>query len=138
MEQVRVRRGNSKIAGERGEEIVAGFLERCGYVVVVQNWRCRHLEIDIIAVKGDTVHFVEVKLLSSNKVAEPYEKVGQIKRSRIIDAANGFLNSRRWYSFLCRFGLSSNFEVSFDVASVVGCGDSFTVDFFENAYSPLW
>ena len=130
--------GNCKIAGDRGEKIVAGFLKSNGYEIVAKNWRCRHLEIDIIAIKGTTVHFVEVKFLSNNSVAEPFEKVGSLKRRRIIDAANGFLNSRRWYSFLCESGLSSNFEVCFDVASVVGCRDSFTVEFFENAYSPLW
>ncbi len=130
--------GNSKIAGERGESVVAGFLKSNGYTIIAQNWRYRHLEIDIIATKYNTIHFVEVKFLHNNKIAEPYEKVGKVKRGRIINAANGFLNSRLWHTFLSRFGMNSNFEASFDIASVVGHGDYLTVDFFENAYTPLW
>ncbi len=138
MGQMRRRGGDGKILGAKGEKMVAGFLSKNGYEVVVKNWRCRHLEIDIIAVKENTVHFVEVKSLSSNELTEPYIKVDNTKRGRIIDAANCFLNSRSWYLFLHKVGMGSDFEVSFDVASVVGCAGSFTVEFFENAYTPLW
>lgn len=138
MGQMRKRGGESKVLGDRGEKMIAGFLACNGYEVVAKNWRCRHLEIDIIAVKDNTVHFVEVKSLSCNELIEPYRKVDNVKRGRIIDAANFFLNSRDWYLFLYRTGMGSDFEVSFDVASVVGCAGTFTVEFFENAYTPLW
>ncbi len=138
MEQMRRRGGDGKILGAKGEKMVAGFLANNGYNIVAKNWRCRHLEIDIIAVKDNTVHFVEVKSLSCNELTEPYRKVGNVKRGRIIDAANCFLNSKCWYLFLHMADMGSDFEVSFDVASVVGCAGTFTVEFFENAYTPLW
>ena len=138
MGQMRKRGGESKVLGDRGEKMVAGFLAGNGYRIVAKNWRCRHLEIDIIAVKDNAVHFVEVKSLSSNELTEPYRKVDNVKRGRIIDAASCFLNSRNWHLFLHRAEVCSDFEVSFDVASVVGCAGTFTVEFFENAYTPLW
>ena len=44
--------------GKLGEEAVAEYLRREGFTVVATNWRMNHLEIDIIATKGDTIAFV--------------------------------------------------------------------------------
>ncbi len=39
--------------GKRGEDIASGYLSENGYRILERNWRFRHLEIDIIATKGN-------------------------------------------------------------------------------------
>ncbi len=50
--------------GNIGETIAAEFLRSKGYQVCVRNYRKPWGEIDIIARKGDVMHFVEVKTIS--------------------------------------------------------------------------
>jgi len=53
-----------KNVGKEGEEIAAQFLARRGYRVIEKNYRRKWGEIDIIALKDNTVRFVEVKAVS--------------------------------------------------------------------------
>ena len=53
-----------KDVGRGGEEIACQFLSRKGYKVIDRNYRKKWGEIDIIAVKGETVRFIEVKAVS--------------------------------------------------------------------------
>lgn len=50
--------------GDFGELMACRFLERKGYTVLERNYLRPWGEIDIIAVKGESVRFVEVKTLS--------------------------------------------------------------------------
>ncbi len=50
--------------GKIGENIAAVFLSRKGYRVVSRNFRARYGELDIVALEGDTLVFVEVKPVS--------------------------------------------------------------------------
>ena len=47
--------------GRHGEDAAAAHLTRLGYRVLARNLRTRHGEIDLIALGGDTIVFVEVK-----------------------------------------------------------------------------
>ena len=53
-----------KDVGRGGEDIACEFLTRHGYKVIDRNYRRKWGEIDIIAVKDNTVRFVEVKAVS--------------------------------------------------------------------------
>jgi len=59
-----------KEVGRVGEEIAAQFLERKGFKVIARNYRKPWGEIDIIAEKGDSVRFVEVKAVSRESLPE--------------------------------------------------------------------
>lgn len=50
-----------KEMGYLGEDIAAEFLIKLGYEIIERNFTVRGGEIDIIAVDGDTLVFVEVK-----------------------------------------------------------------------------
>jgi putative endonuclease len=50
--------------GQIGEGTVANYLKRKGYSLRGRNYRKKWGEIDLIAEKGSTVHFVEVKTVS--------------------------------------------------------------------------
>jgi putative endonuclease len=47
--------------GSRGEQLAAGHLSRLGCSIVARNERTRYGEIDLIALDGGTLVFVEVK-----------------------------------------------------------------------------
>ena len=47
------------ITGRSGETLAAGWVEKQGYKVIERNWRTGHLEIDLIARKGNTLYFIE-------------------------------------------------------------------------------
>lgn len=47
--------------GSRAEAAAAAHLQQQGYMIVDRNWKTKWCEVDIIAVKGKTTHFVEVK-----------------------------------------------------------------------------
>ena len=53
-----------KSVGRMGEDIACQFLVRKGYKILERNYRRKWGEIDIIALKGGTVRFVEVKAVS--------------------------------------------------------------------------
>lgn len=55
----------STATGRAAEAEAARFLAAKGCLVVVQNWRTRWCEIDIVALRGATVYFVEVKYRQS-------------------------------------------------------------------------
>lgn len=57
---------NNKSAGVLGEEIARKFLVRKGYRIIENNFRKPWGEIDIIAEKGGTIHFIEVKAISAS------------------------------------------------------------------------
>jgi len=55
-------RGVSTTAiGRAAESAAAEFLQAKGCTVLAQNWRTRWCEIDIVAHRGHTIYFVEVK-----------------------------------------------------------------------------
>lgn len=58
---------HTKSIGDAAEEQVASYLYDHGYTIRNRNWRTRYCEIDIVATKGDTIFFIEVKFRSSTK-----------------------------------------------------------------------
>jgi putative endonuclease len=50
-----------KDIGNLGEHIACEYLRRLGFAIIDRNVTRKTGEIDIIAKKGDTLHFVEVK-----------------------------------------------------------------------------
>ena len=80
--------------GERGENAAASYLESNGWSVLARNYRARVGEIDIIARRGDTVAFVEVKSWQSVPREDLSRSVGPRKRARIARAARLFLSRR--------------------------------------------
>ncbi len=51
----------SRAKGNIAEELAVTFLLNSGYQVIEQNFYSRFGEIDIIAIKDDVLHFIEVK-----------------------------------------------------------------------------
>ncbi len=78
--------------GKNGEELAAAFLVQKGYTIVQTNWRYSHYEIDIVAQKGNKLHFIEVKTLSSGKYGYPEQSVTKKKFKFLQKAADEYLH----------------------------------------------
>ena len=69
--------------GAWGEAVAARHLERLGMSVLDRNWRCREGEIDIVALDGRTVVFIEVRSRTDTAHGHPAETVGRMKQRQI-------------------------------------------------------
>lgn len=76
--------------GIEGEKLAEQWLIAKGYKIRHTNWRHRHLEVDIIAEKGDTLHFVEVKSRRSTRYGNPEESINKQKIKNLKDAAEQY------------------------------------------------
>lgn len=47
--------------GRQGEEAAARWLLDHGFTLLHRNWRQGHYELDIVAARKGTLHFIEVK-----------------------------------------------------------------------------
>lgn len=81
---------NNKETGNKGEEIAAGWLIKNGYRLLERNWRFRHWEVDIIAAKGQFLHFIEVKTRRSLRYGRPEESITRDKMSNLKNAAEEY------------------------------------------------
>jgi putative endonuclease len=77
----------SKQAGDYGEAIASGYLSAKGYAIIARNYRRGPGEIDIIAEKGGTVVFAEVKARRGVSKGTPADAVTFSKRKKICAAA---------------------------------------------------
>ena len=78
--------------GKKGEELAAAWFQNKGYCIIEKNWRWKRLEIDIIAVRENMLHFIEVKCRRSQKFGTPEENVSPKKIKNLLDAAEEYLN----------------------------------------------
>jgi putative endonuclease len=97
-----------KRLGDRGESAAAEHLEASGLRIVARNWRSRIGELDLVALDGDTVVFVEVKLRYDP--FDPLEAVDGRKQHKL---------SRLAFDFLSRHGMLGA-PARFDVVAVEG------------------
>ncbi|HVF69666.1 MAG TPA: YraN family protein [Xanthomonadales bacterium] len=73
--------------GNAGEDIACRYLTNKGYKIITRNFRIRGGEIDIIAVDGDTLAFVEVKTRTSKQFGTGLEAIGFWKIKALIKTA---------------------------------------------------
>jgi putative endonuclease len=93
----------SRELGARAEDVAAAHLERIGYRIVARNVTARGGELDVVAVDGGTLCFVEVRARKDARFGLAEETVGPTKRRRVQKAAAQFLARWRDPSAPCRF-----------------------------------
>lgn len=81
--------------GKQGEVMATVWLISKGYDILENNWRFGKLEIDIIACKENTLHFIEVKTRSSSRFGHPEELVTRKKMIRFIHAGSAYHRMKR-------------------------------------------
>ncbi len=95
---------NKREKGTQQEIIAAQYLEKNGYVILEQNYRCRYGELDIVAKKNDMLVIVEVKFRSSAGCGDPAEAVDARKQKKICAVTLNYLMRHPQYQEKpCRF-----------------------------------
>jgi putative endonuclease len=111
----------SRALGAVAEARAAQFLQRKGYRIIERNWCCRGGEIDLVCEDGGTIVFVEVRARRDDRHGAPVETVRDLKRRRLVRAAELYLAASGRSDVACRF----------DVVAIVGD----TVEHIENAFA---
>ena len=93
----------SRALGAHAEARAALLLQHKGYRVVDRNWTCRGGEIDLVCDDGSTLVFVEVRARADASHGTPLETVHDLKRRRLIRAAQVYLTKKGMWERACRF-----------------------------------
>ena len=115
---------NTYQIGRLGEQLAAEYLRGKGYRLLGSRYRSRYGEIDLIAMDGEVLCFVEVKTRSNVRMGLPREYVTAAKQEKLRLTAGLYLAER---------GLEC--PVRFDVAEVYLDADSKgRIEYIENAF----
>lgn len=111
--------------GKRGEDEAAAYLRGLGYRIVGRRERLLRGDLDIVALDGRTVVFVEVRTRSSTDHGHPAETVGFAKRRRLVTLVNAYVRRHRL----------ENESVRIDVVAVTfDAGRKPVVEHYQNAF----
>ncbi len=94
---------NTRAQGSDFEDIACDYLRSKGYEIIGRNVTILRKELDIVALDGDTVVFVEVKGRKSLDYGLPAEAIDERKRMKIIRAATAYLEQARMWGRPARF-----------------------------------
>lgn len=92
-----------KLLGKSGEDTAEQFLKGKGYRILERNFTLKMGEIDLIALDGDTVVFVEVKTRRNDGFGVPAEAVTRRKQDQIVKTALAYLMKKKLRDVSCRF-----------------------------------
>jgi len=98
--------------GKIGEDTAVDILRAKGFQILQRNYRCRMGEVDIIAVKGGLMSFIEVKTRQDMSYGRPCESVGKDKQRHIKNAAVYYLREMERRGYVPA-------KISFDVMEIV-------------------
>ena len=82
--------------GRRGEEMAAQHLTAKGYEIVARNWRCETGELDLVALDGNCLSFVEVRARRGRALGTPEESITRDKQERLDALAEAYVQAHDW------------------------------------------
>src|SRR3989344_5914639 len=83
--------------GKIGEDTACKYLKKHGFTIIERNYWQKWGEIDVVASKGQTLHFVEVKAVVGIRSGEDYEAEENVhpwKLKRLSRAIQTYLLQR--------------------------------------------
>jgi putative endonuclease len=102
--------------GDQSEDLATLFLEQEKFVIIERNYFARKLgEIDIIAMQGEVLHFIEVK--SGKADFDPVYNVTPAKLRKVINSAHYYMKT-------------NNLNLAFSIDALIIRNDE--VEFIEN------
>ena len=118
-----------KSLGRRGEDEAARYLKRLGYKILARGRRLASGELDLVALDGRVIVFVEVKTRTSQDAGYPEDAVDAVKQRKLTRLA---------VTFMKRHGLL-DFPARFDVVAITwpdGRGRP-QIEHFKNAFDAV-
>jgi putative endonuclease len=119
------RPGERRALGRRGEELAARYLAARGTRILARNLHLRHAEIDLVALEGDVLGIVEVRLRSSSAFGSAAESVDSRKRRRLTRAAS---------DLIARGELPRFRSVRFDVIAIDSSREPPAIEYLRDAF----
>ena len=119
--------GETQETGLKGEQAAAEWLDTNGFSIRHRNWRSGRYELDIVAAKDDTLHFVEVKCRKRGGLTTPEEAITPAKFRSLSKAAK---------AYIATFGIDS--EIQFDLISVEHYAGGYEIRYVPNAMIARW
>ena len=110
--------------GRNGEDLAADMYARHGYRILERNYRAPEGEVDLIAGRGSTIVFCEVKTRATDRWGLPAEAVAWQKQARLRRLAARWMRERR----------VGEVEIRFDVVSIVVRDGRPELTHFESAF----
>ena len=89
--------------GTRSERAASRFLRRKGYRIVARNYSCKLGELDIVAIDGTCVVFIEVRSTETAETERPAASVDAAKQRRLSALALHFLQAKKLLNHPARF-----------------------------------
>jgi putative endonuclease len=89
--------------GRQGEAVAEAFLRDQHFTIVARNYRCRAGEIDLVALDGRVVVFVEVRSRRGTRAGTALESVDARKQAQVGRVARHFVAARGWHERDARF-----------------------------------
>ena len=99
--------------GKWGEQMAVDYLQRKGYTILERDWKSGHRDLDIIALDGNVLVFVEVKTRTNRLFTDPVESVGYQKIRNLQQAANHYVKYRH-----------VDCDIRFDIVCITGTDES--------------
>lgn len=93
--------------GKAGEDLACAELQRRGYEILARRYRRRGGELDIVALDGRTVVFVEVKSRDGRSCGDGGEAVTPLKQRRMTAVALDYMARHHIHECPCRFDVVS-------------------------------
>ncbi|MDT3695936.1 MAG: YraN family protein [Ignavibacterium sp.] len=116
---------SKKDFGKEGEEIAAKYLLEKGFEILKRNYQFSHGEIDIIAMDGETLVFIEVKTRKTLEYGEPEYAITKKKIQQIKKVAELYLFDNEIEEADCRFDV---------IAIILGSENNPQITHYENAF----
>jgi putative endonuclease len=111
--------------GKRAEAMARLHLEKQGYILLVQNYRSKLGEIDLIMEDNSDIVFVEVRYRRRSDFGSAMESIDQRKKNKIIKTAMFYLQQKNWF-----YHKNSRF----DVVTLQPVNGKLHLDWIKNAF----
>ena len=109
--------------GKKGEQLAVDYLQENGYSIRERNYRFDKAEVDIIAVKKDTLAIIEVKTRSTVEFGNPQDFVKPKQIQRLVKAVDEYVTVN-----------DLDVEIRFDIIAIVKDKSNFTIEHLKDAF----
>ena len=109
--------------GLKGEQIAIDFLINNDYEILEKNYRYLKAEVDIIAIKENTLAAIEVKTRSTDYFGNPQDFVNPKKIKLLISAIDNFIIEN-----------DLDVDVRFDIIAIISNSKATKIEHIKDAF----
>ncbi|TGJ99105.1 YraN family protein [Leptospira semungkisensis] len=114
---MKVSQNHNREKGNLGEELAKDYLTKNGHQILARNFRTRTAEIDIITLRENVLHFIEVKHWTQREEFDPLEIFTPQKIRKMRTAAKHYLEKdvsfRNYFVSFCLAFINEKRELTF-------------------------